>query len=118
MNELPIEVTLCAGLAPRQWWEQVLTVPHGSTAQEALARSEFAQVAAGIGPGADLEFWSPSVWSRAVDWNCVLTANDRLELSRGLRVDPMTARRERFSRQGTGRAGLFAKRRPGAKSGY
>ena len=37
---------------------------------------------------------------------------------RGLRVDPMVARHERFKKQGARSAGLFAKRRPGAKPGY
>ncbi|MBW8723026.1 MAG: RnfH family protein, partial [Polaromonas sp.] len=43
---------------------------------------------------------------------------DRLEIYRGLRVDPKVARRERFNRQGVKRAGLFAKTRAGAKAGY
>jgi len=33
-------------------------------------------------------------------------------------VDPKVARRERFARQGAKTAGLFAKRRAGAKAGY
>ena len=44
--------------------------------------------------------------------------NDRIEIYRPLQVDPKVARRERFSRQGTRGAGLFASRRPGAKAGY
>jgi hypothetical protein len=43
---------------------------------------------------------------------------DRLEICRGLRVDPKVARRERFVAQGARGSGLFASRRPGAKSGY
>jgi putative ubiquitin-RnfH superfamily antitoxin RatB of RatAB toxin-antitoxin module len=41
-----------------------------------------------------------------------------LEILRSLRVDPKVARRERFQRQGAKTAGLFAKRRVGAKPGY
>ncbi len=41
-----------------------------------------------------------------------LQAGDQLSLCRPLRVDPKTARRQRFAAQGTRRAGLFAARRP------
>jgi hypothetical protein len=37
---------------------------------------------------------------------------------RPLKVDPKEARRQRFVKQGTRGAGLFANRRPGAKPGY
>jgi hypothetical protein len=45
-----------------------------------------------------------------------LQEGDRLEVLRPLRVDPKVARRERFQRQGAKTAGLFAKRRTGAKA--
>jgi uncharacterized protein len=48
----------------------------------------------------------------------VLRDGDHVNLSRGLLVDPMVARRERFAKQGARSAGLFSKRRPGAKPGY
>lgn len=60
-----------------------------------------------------------AVWARAVGLDYVLQADDRVELLRPLRVDPMTARRERFAKQGAkGKAGLFKTRRKGAKAGY
>ena len=43
---------------------------------------------------------------------------DRVEWCRGLKVDPMVARRERFASQGKRGAGLFSKQRPGGKAGY
>jgi uncharacterized protein len=58
------------------------------------------------------------VWGRAVGLDHVLQAGDRVELLRGLRVDPMTARRERFHKQGIKKAGLFKTKREGAKAGY
>ena len=48
----------------------------------------------------------------------VLREGDRVEVLRELRVDPKVARRERFNQQGARSTGLFARRRPGAKSGY
>ena len=47
-----------------------------------------------------------------------LVEGDRLEVYRPLTVDPKVARRQRFVRQGAKTAGLFAKKRPGAKAGY
>ena len=48
----------------------------------------------------------------------VLREGDRVEVVRGLRVDPKVARRERFKGQGARSTGLFARRRPGSKAGY
>jgi sulfur carrier protein len=59
-----------------------------------------------------------AVWGRAVPQDYVLQADDRIELVRPLRVDPMTARRERFKQQGVKKAGLFKSKRQGAKAGY
>lgn len=59
-----------------------------------------------------------AVWGRAVPASYQLQAGDRIELVRDLRVDPMTARRERFNKQGIKKAGLFKTKRVGAKAGY
>lgn len=59
-----------------------------------------------------------AVWGRAVGLDYKLQLGDRVELVRELRVDPMTARRERFSKQGIKKAGLFKTKREGAKQGY
>lgn len=59
-----------------------------------------------------------AVWGRAVPIDYKLQLGDRIELVRGLRVDPMTARRERFNKQGIKTAGLFKTKREGAKQGY
>ncbi len=59
-----------------------------------------------------------AVWGRVVGLDYALQAGDRVELVRELRVDPMTARRERFNKQGIKKAGLFKTKREGAKAGY
>jgi len=59
-----------------------------------------------------------AVWGRAVPTDYKLQAGDRIELLRDLRVDPKTARRERFASQGIKKAGLFKTKRAGAKAGY
>lgn len=62
--------------------------------------------------------WRVAVWGKSVDRNTLLKNGDRLEVLRPLLVDPKEARRLRFNQQGSRAAGLFAKRRQGAKAGY
>jgi putative ubiquitin-RnfH superfamily antitoxin RatB of RatAB toxin-antitoxin module len=62
--------------------------------------------------------WQTAVWGKPVELTHTLKDGDRLEVLRPLRVDPKVARRERFQKQGAKTAGLFAKRRAGAKPGY
>jgi sulfur carrier protein len=62
--------------------------------------------------------WQTAVWGKPVEPSHLLKDGDRLEVLRPLRVDPKVARRERFQKQGAKTAGLFAKRRVGAKPGY
>jgi len=62
--------------------------------------------------------WQTAVWGKPVESTLTLQDGDRLEVLRPLRVDPKVARRERFQKQGAKTAGLFAKRRAGAKPGY
>ena len=62
--------------------------------------------------------WRAAVWGKSVDSNTLLKDGDRLEVLRPLLVDPKEARRLRFNQQGSRAAGLFAKRRQGAKAGY
>jgi putative ubiquitin-RnfH superfamily antitoxin RatB of RatAB toxin-antitoxin module len=64
------------------------------------------------------EDFAVSVWGRKATPDQALRDLDRVEICRALTVDPKVARRERFEKQGSRRAGLFSKRRPGAKPGY
>ena len=66
----------------------------------------------------DSSIWHTAIWGKPVSLTQVLQAGDRIEWLRGLRVDPKVARRERFQSQGRRTAGLFARKRPGAKAGY
>ena len=58
------------------------------------------------------------VWGRRVPLDHPLRDQDRVEVYRPLLVDPKVARRQRFVKQGSRRAGLFVKKRVGAKPGY
>ena len=109
-----IEVTLCCAPAPRVVFEQVLHMPEGCTLREAVEASALRREH----PQLDWASLQPGVWGRAAAWDQALAAGDRVELCRPLSVDPKVARRERFQRQGSRRAGLFAQRRQGGKAGY
>ena len=112
--EALVRVTVVFAPAPREVREVALALPVGATVAHALAAS-------GLLPG-DGQFpgeaLSVSVWGRKAVTDQVLREQDRVELCRGLQVDPKVARRLRFVKQGARSAGLFARRRPGAKAGY
>lgn len=91
-----------------------LQVEEGCTVVQALQRSG---LLADMSPE-QVHAAELGVWGRKASPHQVLRANDRVEIYRPLTVDPKVARRERFVRQGAKTAGLFAKRREGAKAGY
>ena len=94
------EVTVVVAIdrAARQVEEHLLHLPAGSRVADALR-------AAGCAPGLDVGIWGKT---RAAD--TLLAPGDRVEVYRALRVDPKTARRERFREQGTRGTGLFARK--------
>jgi len=112
--ELDIEVLVAYAPLARQVREIMLRLPAGATVAQALEASGLAV----LHPELDLAQVALGVWGRRVTRSQVLRSQDRVEVYRGLRVDPKVARRERFAKQGAGRAGLFAQKRAGAKSGY
>ncbi len=113
-SEMEIEVLVAYAPAARQVREISLRLPAGSTVAQALQASGLA----GQYPELDLLHALVGVWGRKASRDQILRAQDRVEVYRGLRVDPKVARRERFAKQGAGRAGLFANKRVGAKTGY
>lgn len=108
-----LTVTVCWSPGPREVVERVLQLAQGSTVAQALE-------AAGVPPAmhpahADV---TVGIWRRKVRPHQALREGDRVEIYRPLTVDPKVARRERFAKQGARSAGLFARRRAGAKQGY
>jgi putative ubiquitin-RnfH superfamily antitoxin RatB of RatAB toxin-antitoxin module len=86
-----IEVTVIRSLAPRQVQTQTLTLPAGSTLMQALQQS-------GWWPHADeSDTLAAGVWGKLQPTTHVLRDQDRVEIYRGLRVDPKQARRERYA---------------------
>lgn len=109
-----MRITLVYSPANRVTVEEHVDVPEGSTVARALTISGLRQRFS-LDARNDVSF---GIWNRPATLQTELKSDDRVEAYRPLRVDPKLARRERFNRQGTKAAGLFAKRRPGAKPGY
>jgi len=109
-----LEVTVVFSPAPREVLEWALQLPAGSTVGDALAASGMAAAC----PGWDAASATVGIWGRKASLDQPLRTRDRIEVYRPLRVDPKLARRERFRKQGVRGAGLFARQRPGGKSGY
>ncbi len=99
---------------PRVVHEVALVLDAGATLADALRASGLQSQCPELAePG--IVF---GIWGRRRGADHVLQADDRVEIYRPLRVDPKEARRARFEAQGARGAGLFARRRPGAKAGY
>jgi putative ubiquitin-RnfH superfamily antitoxin RatB of RatAB toxin-antitoxin module len=109
-----LHVTVVWSPGPREVNEWALTLPAGATVRQALMASGLPDVVA----AGELDGLQAGIWGRKAPWDQPLRDADRVEVYRGLRVDPKVARRERFRTQGARTAGLFSKRRPGAKPGY
>jgi uncharacterized protein len=109
-----ISVSVLFSPGPREVREWTLVLDARSTVLEALHAS-------GLGaefPALDLRTAAVGVWGRKARVSQPLREGDRIEVYRPLAVDPKVARRERFRKQGARAAGLFAKKRDGAKPGY
>ena len=112
-----LHITVVYSPRPREVHELTLQLPSGSTVVQAVrASGVFDQF-----PEIDLRdhaAFGIGIWGRKTTASHVLRDSDRIEIYRALKVDPKVARRERFQKQGSRGAGLFAKRRAGAKPGY
>jgi putative ubiquitin-RnfH superfamily antitoxin RatB of RatAB toxin-antitoxin module len=113
-SDASLHVTVVYSPVARQVAEVSLNLPASSSVLDALQQSGFlAQF-----PEIDRCDSAVGIWSRKAKLDDLLRDHDRLEVYRPLRVDPKVARRERFVKQGARSAGLFAKKRLGAKAGY
>lgn len=109
-----LRIELVYASAPRRVHETSLEVHEGCTLNEALELAGWLEQYPELASG-DV---SLGVWGRRSTGQTRVREGDRVEIYRGLRVDPKVARRERFNGQGARTAGLFARRRPNSKAGY
>ena len=109
-TDLHITVVTSAKAGQTREWD--ITLPAGASVQDALKACGL-----NVADAADGKY-AASIWSKAATLQRRLHDLDRVEWCRALKVDPKVARRERFQRQGSRTAGLFAQRRTGGKAGY
>lgn len=92
-----VTVEVAVGMAPRQVARRSVVLPVGATVREALDISglldqpdgpNWASIASGQ--------WFVGIWGRRTELDHVLRERDRVELYRGLNVDPKEARRVRY----------------------
>ena len=112
-----LRITVMHSSHPREVSEHLLELPTFSTAEDALLACQVLENFPS-NVSTDDGHWTLGVWGRPVTKDYLLRDSDRLEIYRPLKVDPKVARRERFQKQGSRAAGLFATRRKGAKPGY
>jgi putative ubiquitin-RnfH superfamily antitoxin RatB of RatAB toxin-antitoxin module len=110
----PIRITVLFSPVAREVREWSVCLNSGATVLEALQASGLPTDYAEL----DLRSAPVGVWGRKARLSQPLRDGDRVEVYRPLTVDPKVARRERFRKQGARAAGLFAKKREGAKPGY
>ncbi len=111
---MKIRVTLVFSPSAREVHELVLSLESRATVAQVLERSGLLQQF----PELTRDDLTVGVWGRKAALQQVLQDLDRVEIYRPLKVDPKVARRSRFVEQGARSAGLFARKRPGAKAGY
>lgn len=114
MSDDPLSVTVVYSPAARQVQEVSLELADPCSVLQALQASGLLVRY----PEIDNLHTPVGVWGRKAPLDQLLRDQDRVEVYRPLRVDPKVARRERFARQGSRGAGLFVKKRAGAKAGY
>jgi putative ubiquitin-RnfH superfamily antitoxin RatB of RatAB toxin-antitoxin module len=114
VSDLSFDVSVVYSPAARDVREVALRLPPSSTVWQALQASGLLA----LFPLMDQHALLVGVWGRKASFKQTLRANDRVEIYRPLTVDPKVARRERFAKQGARTAGLFSKKRLGAKAGY
>jgi len=112
-----VEVAVMYSPAPRVVHERVMQMTIGVTVKHAIEQSGLLTECSEIDLS-QAEAFTVCIWGKKTTPHHVLRDLDRIEICRALTVDPKVARRERFQKQGSNRAGLFSKRRAGAKPGY
>jgi putative ubiquitin-RnfH superfamily antitoxin RatB of RatAB toxin-antitoxin module len=97
----PVRVQVTVGVAPREVRVVTLTLPEGSTVRDALHRSGLLTQVAGLSEESIAAGqWTVAVWGRRERAGHVLRDQDRIEVVRGLQVDPKESRRARYRAQG------------------
>ena len=100
-----LQITVAYSAGARQVTELQMRVPARSTVRQALEASSILAKY----PELDMQTLDIGIWGQPASLKHVLQTLDRIEIYRPLSVDPKTARRLRFQKQGARAAGLFKK---------
>jgi putative ubiquitin-RnfH superfamily antitoxin RatB of RatAB toxin-antitoxin module len=100
-----VPVTVCVAMGPGRVEEVSLAVPAGARVSDVANLPSVRALLSDAGADAPLDV---GIWGQRCPVSQPVVAGDRVEIYRPLRVDPMTARRERFKKQGVRATGLFA----------
>ena len=90
-----LKVQVSYSPAPRQVDQVALDLPEGSTVADALRASGLLE-RHGLALDENL---SVGIWTKARPLDSLLREADRVEIYRGLKVDPKEARRQRYRKQ-------------------
>jgi len=96
-DELSVEVVYAA--APHDVRSVEMRLRPGATLADALRESRLLDGLAAH----EVDALKASVWGRVAPLDAALRDGDRVELTRGLLVDPKEARRQRYRRDGAAR---------------
>jgi putative ubiquitin-RnfH superfamily antitoxin RatB of RatAB toxin-antitoxin module len=110
----PIQIAVIFSDNARSIQTITLNMQSGSTVAMAVRQSQLLSTL----NDDEIDQFTLGIRGRKVALKQLLRDGDRIDVCRPLKVDPKVARRQRFSRQGAKTAGLFSKRREGAKAGY
>jgi uncharacterized protein len=91
-----LRIEVVYAVAPHDVRSSELTLPSGATVADALRASRLLQ---GLSAEA-ADALQAGIWGRAAALDARLRDGDRVELTRGLLVDPKEARRQRYQRDG------------------
>lgn len=96
MASAELQIELAYSPAPRQVVLHPMTVAPGTSVLQALLASPWALAHSEIDPAT----LTVGIWGRRVTLSHALREGDRVEVYRGLKVDPKEARRVRYRAQG------------------
>ncbi len=89
-----LRVQVCYATAQRQWL-LALEVEPGTTLHQAITASGILQQA----PEIDLSVWQVGIFGKLKPLDTVLRPQDRVEIYRPLKADPMESRRRRAAKR-------------------
>jgi putative ubiquitin-RnfH superfamily antitoxin RatB of RatAB toxin-antitoxin module len=97
-----LKITVVWAPEPRSTQILELMLPQGATLGDAMSKL-ISAVPKAMAPefilGSEASRYAASIWGKFKSLETLLKEGDRIELTRGLRVDPKEARRQRYQKQ-------------------